>query len=96
LIDTCIRTEKGADDATGASSLRRRWDRDSRHRQFHGLVIDSHSPGFDFFRLSFESLRDAVVDAGLLSRADADAAAVRFAEDTRVLTPTMIAGIGRR
>lgn len=60
------------------------------------LVIDSHSPGFDFFRLSFESLRDAVVDAGLLSRADADAAAVRFAEDTRVLTPTMIAGIGRR
>jgi hypothetical protein len=60
------------------------------------LVIDSHSPGFDFFRLSFESLRDAVVDVGLLSRADADAAAVRFAEDTRVLTPTMIAGIGRR
>lgn len=60
------------------------------------LVIDSHSPGFDFFRLSFESLRDAVVDAGLLSRPDADAAAVRFAEDTRVLTPTMIAGIGRR
>jgi len=60
------------------------------------LVIDSQSPGFDFFRLSFESLRDAVVDAGLLSRADADAAAVRFAEDTRVLTPTMIAGIGRR
>jgi hypothetical protein len=39
------------------------------------LVIDSHSRGFDFFRLSFESLRDAVVDAGLLSRADADAAA---------------------
>ena len=26
------------------------------------LVIDSHSPGFDFFRLSFESLRDAVVN----------------------------------
>jgi len=36
------------------------------------LVIDSHSPGFAFFRLSFESLRDAVVGAGLLSRADAD------------------------
>jgi SAM-dependent methyltransferase len=65
-------------------------------REGRALVIDSRSPGFDFFRLSFESLRDAVVDAGLLSRADADAAAVRFAEDTRVLTPMMIAGIGRR
>ncbi|MFZ3294891.1 MAG: hypothetical protein WA488_23740 [Mycobacterium sp.] len=38
-------------------------------------VIDSHSSGFDFFRLSFENLRDAVVDAGLLSRADTHAAA---------------------
>ena len=27
------------------------------------LIIDSRSPGFDFFRLSFESLRDAVVNA---------------------------------
>jgi SAM-dependent methyltransferase len=60
------------------------------------LVIDSRSPGFDFFRLSFESLRDAVVDAGLLSREDADAAAAHFAEDRRVLTPMMMAGIGRR
>ncbi len=59
-------------------------------------VIDSNSPGFDFFRLSFESLRDAVVAAGLLSREDADAAAARFAEDRRVLTPLMMAGIGRR
>ena len=39
------------------------------------MVIDSHSPGFDVFRLSFESPRDAVVDAGLLSRADTHAAA---------------------
>ena len=60
------------------------------------LIIDSHSPGFDFFRLSFDSLRDAVVDAGLLSRADAEMAAARFAEDRRVLTPLMMAGIGRR
>jgi SAM-dependent methyltransferase len=60
------------------------------------LIIDSHSPGFDFFRLSFESLRDAVVDSGLLSREDADAAAARFAEDRRVQTPLMMAGIGRR
>jgi SAM-dependent methyltransferase len=59
-------------------------------------VVDAGSPGFDFFRLSFESLRDAVVDAGLLSREDADAAAARFAESRRVLTPMMMAGIGRR
>jgi SAM-dependent methyltransferase len=60
------------------------------------LVIDSSSPGSDFFRLSFESLRDAVVDAGLLSREDADAAGARFAENRRMLTPMMMAGIGRR
>ena len=60
------------------------------------LIIDSGSPGFAFFRLSFESLRDAVVGAGLLSREDADAAAARFAEDRRVQTPLMMAGIGRR
>jgi hypothetical protein len=60
------------------------------------LVIDSRSPGFDFFRLSFENLRDAVVGAGLLSREDAEWAAARFAEDRRVHTPLMMAGIGRR
>jgi hypothetical protein len=59
-------------------------------------VIDSSSPGFDFFRLSFESLRNAVVDAGLLAPEDADAAAARFTETRRVFTPVMMAGIGRR
>ena len=59
-------------------------------------VIDSSDPGFDFFRLSFESLRGAVVDAGMLSAEDADAAAARFGEDMRVLTPLMMAGLGRR
>jgi SAM-dependent methyltransferase len=59
-------------------------------------IIDARSPGFDFFRLSFESLRDAVVDAGLLSREDADAASARFAEDIRLQTPLMMAGIGCR
>jgi hypothetical protein len=49
-------------------------------------IIDSRSPGFDFFRLSFESLRDAVVNAGPLSREDAGAAAARFAQDSRVQT----------
>lgn len=59
-------------------------------------VIDSASPGFDFFRLSFESLRDALVDAGLLSPAEAQAAATRLSESRRLLTPMLMAGIGRR
>jgi len=59
-------------------------------------VIDSSSPGFDFFRLSFESLRGAIVDAGLISDEDADATAARFGETMRVVTPLMMAGIGRR
>ena len=59
-------------------------------------MIDSGSPGFDFFRLSFESLRQAVVDAGLISAEDADAVAARFGEHLRLYTPVMMAGIGRR
>lgn len=59
-------------------------------------IIDSTSPGFDFFRLSFESLKGAVVDAGLLSVEEAEAASARLGEDMRVWTPLMMAGIGRR
>lgn len=59
-------------------------------------VIDSTSPGFDFFRLTFESLRGAVVQAGLMSDEEADAAAARFNGDVRMFTPMMMAGIGRR
>jgi SAM-dependent methyltransferase len=59
-------------------------------------IIDSTSPGFDFFRLSFESLKGAVVDAGLLSAEEAEAASARLGEDMRVWTPLMMAGIGRR
>jgi len=59
-------------------------------------VIDSSSPGFDFFKLSFESLRGALVDAGLVSTEDAEAAAARFGEQSRLRTPLMMAGIGRR
>ena len=59
-------------------------------------LIDSTSPGFDFFRLTFESLRGAIVDAGLLTAEEADAASARFNENVRLLTPMMMAGIGRR
>jgi 2-polyprenyl-3-methyl-5-hydroxy-6-metoxy-1,4-benzoquinol methylase len=59
-------------------------------------LIDSTSPGFDFFRLSFESLRSGIVDTGLLSSEEADAASARFSESVRVFSPMMVAGIGRR
>jgi SAM-dependent methyltransferase len=59
-------------------------------------IIDSTSPGFEFFRLSFESLRGALVDAGMLSVEEAAATSARFGESLRVYTPIMMAGIGRR
>jgi hypothetical protein len=57
--------------------------------------IDPTSPGFDFFRLSFESLRGAIVDAGLLSAEEADAASAGSSRNDRLFTPMMMAGIGR-
>jgi SAM-dependent methyltransferase len=61
------------------------------------LSIDSTSPGFAFFKLSFDSLRPAVVAAGLLSEADAEAAAAAISEPGgRVLTPLMMAAVGRK
>jgi SAM-dependent methyltransferase len=59
-------------------------------------LIDSTSPGFDFFRLTFESLRGAIVKAGLVTAEEADAASAGFKENVRLLTPMMMAGIGRR
>jgi SAM-dependent methyltransferase len=59
-------------------------------------LIDSTSPGFDFFRLTFESLRGTIVDAGLLTAEQADAASAGFSGKGRLLTPMMMAGIGRR
>lgn len=59
-------------------------------------IVASSDPGFDFFRLSFESLRGALVNSGELAKEDADAASSRFSGDMRVFTPLMVAGIGRR
>lgn len=60
-------------------------------------IIDAHSPGFDFFKLSVENMRQAVVEAGALAAADAEATAARFADQSmRVFTPLLMAGIGRR
>ncbi|HYP92035.1 MAG TPA: hypothetical protein VER34_02380 [Mycobacterium sp.] len=46
--------------------------------------------------MTFESLRGVMMDAGLLSAEEADAASARFGENVRLLTPMMMAGIGRR
>lgn len=59
-------------------------------------IIDASSTGFDFFKLSFASIRDALVGAGLISGEEAAATAARFAQDVRLSTPLMVAGIGRR
>ncbi|WP_197375993.1 class I SAM-dependent methyltransferase [Mycolicibacterium baixiangningiae] len=59
-------------------------------------IIDSGSPGFDFFRLSFASVRDELVGEGLISAGEAAATAARFTQDVRLSTPLMVAGIGRR
>ncbi|WP_232374719.1 class I SAM-dependent methyltransferase [Mycolicibacterium mengxianglii] len=59
-------------------------------------VIDSRSTGFDFFRLTFDSLREALVGAGLVTNEEAAAMAAGFAQDVRLCTPLMVAGIGRR
>jgi len=60
-------------------------------------VIDSTDPGFAFFRLSLESLKDAVVASGRLTAEEAEEGTRAMAADSvRVITPQMVAAIGRR
>ena len=59
------------------------------------LEVGAGGGSLVLLQIVFESLRDAVVDAGLPSREDADTAAARFAENRRVLTPMGMAGIDR-
>jgi SAM-dependent methyltransferase len=61
------------------------------------LVIDAAHPGYPFFQLSFEQLAPAVVQAGLLGEAEANDVRDSFARGAnRVLTPTLVAAMGRR
>jgi len=54
-------------------------------------------PGSPFFRLSLESLKDALVASGRLSTDDVDAGSLALAEPGfRLITPQMVAAIGRR
>lgn len=61
------------------------------------LVIDGRHPGFSFFSLSFQQLAPAAVEAGLMSPKDAEVVGARLQEGTeRIITPTLVAAIGRR
>jgi SAM-dependent methyltransferase len=61
------------------------------------LVVRDDEPGFAFFRLAFEALRDGAVAAGRLDPADADAFAARMrAGGLRMLSPVVVAVAARR
>jgi SAM-dependent methyltransferase len=60
-------------------------------------AIGAGDPGFAFFRLSFEALKQPVVDAGRLTQEEADEVSARLGEtDARIVTPALIAAVGRR
>jgi SAM-dependent methyltransferase len=61
------------------------------------LVIDAEHPGYAFFQLSFEQLAPLAVEAGMMTQQDADVVGARFTKgDARIITPTLVAGVGRR
>jgi SAM-dependent methyltransferase len=61
------------------------------------LVVDGRHPGFAFFFLSFQQLAPAAIDAGLMSPDDAEIVGARLrAGEERIITPTLVAAIGRR
>jgi SAM-dependent methyltransferase len=61
------------------------------------LVIDAADPGYAFFALSYEQLAPGVVQAGLLGAADSETMRERLtAGEHRIITPTLMAGTGRR
>ena len=60
------------------------------------LVIDGSHPGFAFFRLSFEQLAPAALDAGYMTVDDAAVVGEKLQAGTqRIITPTLVAAIGR-
>lgn len=74
--------DRGLTDVTGEGRVR---------------VIESGHPGAAFFRLSFDQLAPAAVQAGTLSAEDAAAfPALLDTADYRVITPMLLAATGRR
>jgi ubiquinone/menaquinone biosynthesis C-methylase UbiE len=67
------------------------------HGEARALVIDGAHPGAAFFRLSFEQLAPATVQAGLLTDAEVTAMRARLqGADWHLFTPTVVAAIGRK
>lgn len=67
------------------------------HGQGRAHIIDGSGPGFDFFKLTIERLRQQLIDIGAVSQADANVVDARLKDKhLRVCTPMMMAGIGRR
>lgn len=70
---------------------------DDVHGEGRSLVIEANHPGYAFFQLSFEQLAPVAIEAGFMAQADADVVGARFAKgDARIITPTLIAAVGRR
>jgi SAM-dependent methyltransferase len=59
------------------------------------LVVDENHPGFAFFALSFEQLAPSAVDAGYMTAEDAAAVGERLKAGGRIITPTLVAAIGK-
>jgi ubiquinone/menaquinone biosynthesis C-methylase UbiE len=68
---------------------------DPVHGEGRSLVIDQTHPGFAFFRLSFEQIIPVAIDAGLVTVADAGVVGGRLGDGRRIMTPTLVAAIGR-
>jgi SAM-dependent methyltransferase len=65
------------------------------HGEGRSLIIDNTHPGFEFFRLSFEQLAPAAIEAGLMTAEGAAVVGKRLLEGgRRIITPTLVAGIG--
>lgn len=60
-------------------------------------LIDGSCPGFDFFKITIEAMRQQLIDIGAVSEADAKVVDARLDDKhLRLYTPMMMAGIGRR
>jgi SAM-dependent methyltransferase len=60
-------------------------------------TIDGSDPGYAFFALSFEALKQPVVESGRVTQEEADEMSARLAHpDARIVTPAVMAVVGRR
>jgi SAM-dependent methyltransferase len=93
-----LMTAAGFDRAYGrriVSALEARGLEDVRG-EGRSLVIDGSHPGYAFFQLSFEQAAPLAVEAGLVTAEDLAVVGARLAAgDRRLVTPTLVAAIGR-